>query len=68
MSVNVSGSESWTLCCEGVCQSQSGGVRYDCCPVSDDGCDESVKGCGREAGEGSDVPCANRAMTVPLSL
>ena len=70
VSVNMSGSESWTLFCDRMCRNP-GGVRRDCCLMMrsgcDDGRDESVRGCGREVA-GTHVPRANRAVNVPLSL
>ena len=54
VSVNVSGSESWTLCCDGMCRNP-GGVRSDCCLVMRSGCDdrrdESVRGKRKRGGE-----------------
>ena len=68
--MNVSESESWTLCCDGMCRNP-GSVRHDCCLVMrsrrDNGHDESVWGHGREVA-GTHVPHAEHAVKVPLSL
>ena len=68
--MNMSESESWMLCCDGVCRNP-GGVHCDCCPVMrsgrDDGHDESVRGHGREV-VGTHVSHAKHAVKVPLSL
>ena len=66
----VNESESWTLCCDGMCQNP-GGVCRDCCLVMrsgrDNERDESVRRHGREV-EGTDVPCTDHAVKLPMSL